>query len=388
MQDLIGRQLQFTAAKLDNWQRVFCRGLASIKPKNNAYTIGLLYAVTKEDIQKLNRYEGYNPSNPSTENLYNLKPLARNTLLVRNGRDGAYNVKIDYKVMYYVINEQHKNYTTNFEIPSKQTIDHILLTLKSARKNNINKLYQLDIYNIDDVNNIQEMMIFQYRNNGFERIYYIFGYGSLHSKNVQNRIGSSTVLTGIPARLDNWQRCFHGWSTTRQCSPANIKQKNSESVVGLLYQLNEQQLNKIRQSEGYQGQGNTRNMYDEMIITKNKIVQKNIISEDIFIRQQTKDFTSKFPYPVYTYVLNEKKERSKEFNFENVRFNEHLDKIALKSREYIQEVAKLIEETKVPEERYSGIVLPVYDFHLQHKITYDLGYNTRLNKWEVLAIIN
>jgi hypothetical protein len=175
-------------------------------------------------------------------------------------------------------------------------------------------------------------------------------------------------IVAIPARLYGFERCFQGYSKTRQCSPASIKPKSGATVVGLIFKLNSiQELDAIRKSEGFQIERNTRtNVYEEVVWT-----QKDVGST-LKVRGTTRAFDVSFLENIYpyirVYVYNER--------HRDVAFN---DTNKPKFKEYIAEIGKMMKESNATTVN-GEIGIPVYDvkFTLQYKTFVDKNLRVRV----------
>jgi hypothetical protein len=199
---------------------------------------------------------------------------------------------------------------------------------------------------------------------GQQGYYAAFGYGSLHPKDMEVRVGI-LEFDPIAAKVINYKRCFQGWSSKRECSPANIKYQRGAQVYGLIYILNEQQLKKLRSSEGYKpekdgrfrvmGRNEETNTYSEMIIPKpNSLLNDNDRKKQLpngIIKQKVGDNYVNFDKEVYVYVINEKKDRSTEFNV----YNQYAENFI----KYLKEVHKTLKESTGKHE--NNIKIDIYD---------------------------
>jgi gamma-glutamylcyclotransferase len=80
-----------------------------------------------------------------------------------------------------------------------------------------------------------------------------------------------TFINGTTARIEDYRLDFNYYSSGRNGGAANIMHSTGSSVYGLLVEINDEDLSKIREKEGFFGARNDRNYYDEIEVSVKKI---------------------------------------------------------------------------------------------------------------------
>jgi gamma-glutamylcyclotransferase (GGCT)/AIG2-like uncharacterized protein YtfP len=370
MSELLSRSIQHLySAKLTGWQRVFINGNANIVESRDAFVVGLVYKINNTDLTILRRYENF-------PNMYIEKELNPGILQKRSSSQSQYNTNIQDKVKCFVMNQAYMNASNAFLDPSDDTIKKILETLRVARRPNDSSKYKLDIYD-KNLQKVRNPLIYKYEQGRFtltntsnaptrsniNQSTYILGYGSLHQKEFEARLGRSVIPH--PAILKGWKRIFCGFGSTRQCSVASIIKDASSEVECMIYEIQNitaEEFKKIQDSEGYIPARNVYAYYQYAFCpTQNcrlKEGTEKVVGEKLLWGSNNRVCNE----IVYCYIKKLSEDKNRKFCFKNYIGTGNTKK--LYAQIYVEAVAQTIKESRKLRNIVSNTIdVDVFDFN-------------------------